>query len=278
MTYLLARPALRRFLHDSMPTKYETQLISRLKTHAGAKAGSLQTVETIFAAMFVDDADARAHTFDQLWALQQHDGPFRGGWQWFGQPNLDPWETPAQNTYGSAFAALAIGAAPEQLRASAESQARIKELAQYLQNESQISPMHGRLMTLWASTKLPEVMTPAARQATIDELLRKQRPDGGWSLETLGPWASHPTAPKSLDVKRSDSYATAFTAYVLKVAGGKGASKQTDRALDWLRTHQDHETGAWPAVSLNKVYPAGSMEESFLQDAATAFAVLALIS
>jgi hypothetical protein len=82
----------------------------------------------------------------------------------------------------------------------------------------------------------------------------------------------------SLDLARSDSYATAFTTFVLKVAGGKSARKPAERALEWLKKHQDRETGAWPAVSMNKVYPPGSMEESFLQDAATAFAVLALTS
>lgn len=121
-------------------------------------------------------------------------------------------------------------------------------------------------------------MTVAARQSMVDELLRAQQPDGGWTLEALGPWSAHPEAPVSLNMKTSNSYATAFTAYVLKTAGGHGVRKQAARALDWLRTHQDRVTGAWPAVSLNKLYPAGSMEENFLQDAATAFAVLALTS
>jgi hypothetical protein len=49
------------------------------------------------------------------------------------------------------------------------------------------------------------------------------------------------------------------------------------RALLWLTGHQDRDTGAWPALSMNKRYPAGSMESFFMQDAATAFASLALI-
>jgi len=48
------------------------------------------------------------------------------------------------------------------------------------------------------------------------------------------------------------------------------------RALDWLKAYQDPQTGAWPAVSMNKKYPVGSMQEKFLQDAATAFAAAAL--
>src|ERR1051325_5657402 len=137
MTYLLARPALRRFLHETSPTTYEVSLRDRLKAHAGSKpAAALQSVETIFAAMFVDDPAARSQTFDQLWALQKRDGPLKGGWQWY-NASLDPWETPAQFRYGAAFAALAIGSAPGELRASAEMQERVKGLAEYLQADAQ---------------------------------------------------------------------------------------------------------------------------------------------
>ena len=276
MPYLLARPALRKVLHENSPTQYEIALLNRLASNAGAKpAAALQGVETIFAAMFVNDEAARRKTFDQLWALQKTDGALKGGWQWY-NASLDPWETPAQFRYGAAFAALAIGSAPASYRSAADTQDRIRELAAFLQDDVAGRPLHARLMMLWASTKLPEVMTPAARQAAIDALVKAQQADGGWSLATLGPWDAHADAPKTLDLARSDSYATAFTAFVLKVAGGKSARKSTDRALAWLKTHQDRESGAWPAVSMNKVYPAGSMMEDFLQDAATSFAVLAL--
>ena len=99
----------------------------------------------------------------------------------------------------------------------------------------------------------------------LERLERLKRLELRVLAPSLTPGASHP-------------YATALTAYVLKLAGGKTARKQTDRALDWLKKHQDRQTGAWPAISMNKKYPAGSMEEKFLQDAATAFAVLALTS
>ncbi len=57
---------------------------------------------------------------------------------------------------------------------------------------------------------------------------------------------------------------------------GGSVRSSINRALDWLRVHQDPQTGAWPAVSMNKKYPAGSMQEKFLQDAATGFAAAAL--
>jgi len=276
MPYLLARPALRRVLHEALPTTYEKGLLSRLQKRAGAEpVDALQRTNTIFEAMFVTDTEKRRQAFDQLWALQKTDGELKGGWQWFAA-DLDPWETPLEIRYGAALGALAIGSAPKAIRETPEAMAHINALTAYLQDEVQSRPMHVRLAMLWASTKLPAAMTPLAREATIAEALRTQQPDGGWSLEALGPWNEHPAAPESLDLRRSDSYATAWTAFVLKMAGGKAARAQTERALDWLRAHQDRQTGAWPAVSMNKKYPAGSMEEKFRQDAATAYAVLAL--
>jgi hypothetical protein len=288
MPYLLARPALRRLLKETPPTTYETGLLDRLRSNAGAKpAGALQSVETIFAAMLLPHGDpVLPSTFEQLFALQKKDGALKGGWQWFAA-DLDPWETPAQIRYGAALAALAIGSEP-----TARDADRIGALAKYLQDEAQSRPLHVRLAMLWASTKLPQALTPAARQATLDEIVRKQQADGGWTLESLGPWTEHPAAPPSPAAGASHSYATAFTAFVLKQElgardsglgprdsgpGTRGSMRSsTARALDWLSAHQDPTTGAWPAVSMNKKYPPGSMEEKFLQDAATGFAAAAL--
>ncbi len=195
-----------------------------------------------------------------MWTLQKTEGPLSGGWQWY-DAKLDPWETPPQFRYGASLAALAIGSAPADLR-NAE---RVRALESFLQGEAESRPLHVRLAMLWASTKMPSAMTAAARQATIDELLRKQQPDGGWTLESLGPWTEHPAAPASPTAGASDSYATAFTAYVLTQAGGRSVRSKSDRAVE-----------CWPAVSMNKTYPAGSMQEKFMQDAATAYAAAVL--
>jgi squalene-hopene/tetraprenyl-beta-curcumene cyclase len=277
MPYLLARPRLRELLKETAPTMYERGLRDRLASHAGAKpSGALQSVETIFAAEFLQ-GDALQKTFDQLWALQKTEGPLKGGWQWY-NANLDPWETPAQFGYGAAFAALAIGSAPPGIHHPEDAQSRIRALAEFLNADLPSRPLHVRLAMLWASTKLPSAMTAASRTVTIDEILQKQQPDGGWTLAALGPWTEHADAPEPLDGGGSHPYATAFTAFVLNTAAPASARSKTARALEWLKTHQDRQTGAWPAVSMNKRYPRGSMEEKFLQDAATAFAVLALTS
>jgi len=276
LPYLVARPALRRVLKESEPTVYERGLRDRLASHAGDKPkGALQGVETIMAALFVADTDAQRKTFDQLWTLQQTDGALRGGWQWY-NANLDPWETAPQFRYGAALAALAIGGAPHDIRSAPDAEPRIRALTDFLNDDLAGRPLHVQLAVLWASTTLPRVLNADAKRTIVDAVMKTQRPDGGWSLEALGPWSEHPTAPPSLDRDGSNSYATAFTTYVLRQAGDAGVRSRTARSLEWLRSHQDRAIGAWSAVSMNKAYPARSMEEKFLQDAATAFAAAAL--
>ena len=273
LPYLLARPALRRVLGEKDPTVYETGLLNRLRAKAGEKpAGPLQGVETIFAALLLARQDAAGpatgRSFDQLASLQVHDGRLAGAWPWY-NANLDPWETPPSFFYGAALAGLALSSAPDEIRSSAATGQQIRALKEYFDARLPDQPLHSRLALLWASTKLPSLLARDARQSLIDEILRKQQPDGAWSIESLGPWPAHPDAPPSTG---GNAYATAFTTYVLQQAG-----VASPRALQWLASHQDRETGAWPAVSMNKHYPAGSMEEKFVQDAATAFAALALL-
>ena len=91
---------------------------------------------------------------------------------------------------------------------------------------------------------------------------------------TGDPGTVDPNAPPATG---SDAYATAFTTFVLAQAGVPSSHAGMSRALAWLRSHQNPATGAWPAVSMNKKRPAGSMEALFMQDAATAFASIALV-
>src|SRR3954466_6828670 len=85
LTYLLARPALRRVLHESDQTAYETGLLDSLRTrlakrtvkemfptavepHLSEGAG----VESILAAFFLRTPDS----LDRMWSLQFVDGGF----------------------------------------------------------------------------------------------------------------------------------------------------------------------------------------------------------
>jgi hypothetical protein len=265
MTYLVARPALRRFLHESAPTEHETSLLDSLRSRVSKRAPAdlypkskepvqteLAAVEAIFAALFLGTPEA----FDRMWALQTPSG----AWPW-ASLNLDPWEMPESAYFGAAVAALAVKTGPAAQRARPEA----ARLQQYLAREYAAQPLHNRLMALWAGAA-PD----AARKSTLDELWRKQSADGGWTLEALGPWAKHENAPPTAG---TSAYATAFAAAALQRAGVSGP--KLNRALDWLKTHQDPK-GYWDAVSMNKSYPAASMMSGFMRDAATAYAALAL--
>jgi hypothetical protein len=277
MTYLLARPVLRRVLKENQPTTYEVGLLNRLRTKVGEKpAGALQGVETIFSAMFLSREDATktmsAHTqkaFDQLWTLQSAEGSPKGGWRWYAA-NLDPWENTESGYYGAAIAAMALSQTPTEYRNTPNVRERAASLNAYLSDSAATRRLHDRLAMLWARVQLPDSLRDAIRT----DALTRQHADGGWTIESLGPWASHPDAPPA---PGSNAYATAFTTFALLRSGVRASDPHLTKALAWLEAHQDSKTGAWPATSMNKRYPEGSMESRFLQDAATAFASLALI-
>jgi hypothetical protein len=285
MTYLLARPALRRRLQEHQPTTYETGLLDRLRAKVGNKpAGALQAVETIFSAMFLSREDGlfpsrtdavktmSAHSqeaFDQLWALQGTDGASKGGWRWY-SANLDPWENTESGHFGAALAAVALTQTPAEYRNTPDVRERVAALNAYLVDTVESRRLHDRLALLLARS----IVSDAVRQSIVTDALARQQSDGGWTIESLGPWMTHADAPPS---PGSNAYATAFTTFALLRAGTPATDRGLAKALTWLQSHQDPSTGAWAAVSMNKRYPQGSMESRFMQDAATAFASLALI-
>jgi len=281
MTYLLARPALRRRLGESQPTRYEQGLLARLRANVGEKPESyLQGVESIFATLFLSMQDAgrpmSAETrkaFDQLWTLQLREGPSTGSWDWL-IVNLDPWEHSQSTFFGAALAALAVGTAGPSYANSPAISEPVARLTAYLRAPSARRPLHERVALLWAASAWRELLPVGERESLIAELFTRRQPDGGWTNGSLGPWSEHPDAPT---VDGSASYPTAFVTYVLLRAGIPASDARLARALTWLIDHQDREAGSWSAVSMNKRYPAGSMESFFMQDAATAFASLALI-
>jgi hypothetical protein len=277
MTYLLARPALRRRLKESQPTMYEVGLLDRLRAKVGEKPpGALQGVETIFTAMFLSREDAMktmsAHTqkaFDQLWTLQGAEGASKGGWRWYAA-NLDPWENTESGRYGAALAAVALTQTPAEYRDTPQAREQAASLTAYLMDAVATRRLHDRLALLLARSFIPDTL----RLSITSDALGKQQADGGWTMESLGPWMAHADAPPA---SGSNAYATAFTAFTLLRGGLAPSDARLVKALVWLQSRQDPATGAWAATSINKRYPEGSMESRFMQDAATAFASLALI-
>ena len=265
VTYLLARPALRQALGEDTATVYETGLLASLRSRVELREPANSPglgVESVLAARFLATADA----LDRMWALQVREGAARGSWNWFSL-NQDPWEMPDSRYFGAALAALA---APAKDHARPEA----RELVAYLERERVAQPLHNRMMLLWASGGFPEVLPAAARNALVDEVWKKQQADGSWTMDSLGPFPAHPHAPRA---EGGSAYATAFAAFVMEQAAGDPANPKLARALAWLRARQDPECGCWQAVSMNEQYEPGSIPSRFMDDAATSFAVLALL-
>ncbi len=215
--------------------------------------------------------DAR-QAFDNLWPLQFKAGDLRGAWAWLNFHN-EPWESSDSPYYGAALAALAVGSAPGGYASSPEIQDRLKLLRDYLEHRADTESLFNRLMVLWASTKLPGLLTPGQRQAIVDSAVSKQQDDGGWSTSALGSWKR---ADSTAQDTASDGYATGLITLVLQQSATSGTGASMSKGLSWLVRHQDAPTGMWVASSLNKQRDAASDAGKFMSDAATAYAVLAL--
>lgn len=294
LSYLLARPALTRALGENAATPYETGLLGAVKKrlakrtpqdfYPGAKepnGSEALGVEAVLSALLFATEDARRGTlseetgqaFDRMWALQIPTGKNKGAWIW-NSYDLDPWEEPDSTFYGASLAALAVGVAPSGYQSRPTIRENVEALKAYLVAQQPAQPLHNRLILAWASTKWPGALSETKRESILSDVRRRQQPDGGWTLESLGAWTKHATAPPA---EGSNAYATALVAFVLQQAGMARTNPGLAQALDWLRSHQDPKTGFWDAQSMNKRYPPDSMPFQFMRDAATAYASLALV-
>jgi squalene-hopene/tetraprenyl-beta-curcumene cyclase len=264
LPYLLARPALRKALGEKEPTPYETALLDSLRSRVEKSGkGAAIGVESVMAALFLRTPAA----YDRMFNQQLREGPGVGGFSWY-MTDLDPWEEPESPLFGAALAAIALKEAPAEYRQQVEVRERTAALQGYLKASLEKQPLQNRLAAAWASND------EAVRKPAIAEALQKQSPEGGWSIESLGPWKTHAKAPPSSG--GVNTYATAFTTLVLLRTGMRPNDPRIERALAWLRSHQSQH-GYWYAESMNHVYEGGSMESRFMRDAATGWAVLALL-
>jgi squalene-hopene/tetraprenyl-beta-curcumene cyclase len=257
------------------------------------KAAESRATESVINAFILASSDAQTGklsedtrvAFSNMWALQLTEGRFKGAWLWqqFGSM---PWESRGSEYYGATLAAIATGVAPEGYGNSADVQNNVKLLNEFLQQNSAAQSPMNRVDLLWASTKLPGLLTAEQRNSIIDEILAKQRPDGGWSMTSIaltwrnldleslfGGWKRDDGTPQEV---QSDGLATGFIIFVFEEAGVSRQNDQVKRGLDWLASHQNKADGSWTAYSLNKRRVSTSNVGRFMSDAATAFAVLAL--
>jgi squalene-hopene/tetraprenyl-beta-curcumene cyclase len=300
--YALARPLLRRQLGEHTISDPERAMLDSIikrvnlgnqaetfysdAVHGPGKTKEARNAEAVNNALILASYDSQAghlqpatrKAFEAMWTSQEQAGPQAGAWIWQNF-HFSPWEAPESEYYGAAMAAIAVGITPDNYRDDHAIQPNLKLLHDYLRREAATQPLINRVALLWASSKLPGLMTEPERHALATELSAKQHTDGGWSLTELGlniqgqtTWKRHDNSPFDL---RSDGYATGIIVLALEESG-QGKSLEASKGLAWILANQDRTEGLWPAWSVNVKRDPKSEIGKFMSDAATGFSILAL--
>jgi squalene-hopene/tetraprenyl-beta-curcumene cyclase len=296
--YALAQPILRHDLKEPAETSAEQAMLASIEKrvamwnevdpfypdekYGDGKKIESRNAESVLNAVILANYDASSNTsqdhlrevtrqaFDIAWSQQSQSGPIAGAWIWQNF-HYTPWESPESEYHGAALMAMAVGIAPDRYRDDAKAAHNIDLLRGYLRSHYDAQPLLNKVILLWASAHLPDLLDAGQRAALLADLKSKQQADGGWSLTDLGKWERVDNTPLET---RSDGYATGVILLALEENRVKDAS--VDRGLAWLTANQDKTTGAWPAWSLNKKRNPKSDAGPFMNDAATGYAVLAL--
>ena len=297
LPYALARPALRRGLEEGeMPAPERMMLANVAKrvrlwkevepfypdqTRGLPKTSESRGTESVLNALILAMQDSSAdvlsddarQAFSNMWALQFEAGELKGAWAWLNF-HYEPWESTESAYFGAALGAIAVGSAPGNYASSPAIQDQLKLLREYLQHGAESERLFNRLMVLWASSKLPGLLTFQQKQGIIDAAIAKQHDDGGWSMSDLGSWKRIDSTQLNM---ASDGYATGLTALALQSSGVPSSDMHVSKGLRWLSANQNRATGMWTAWSLNKDRDLSTDAGKFMSDAATAYALLALL-
>ena len=294
LAYAYGRPALRTDIHEYNLNPPEEALLTSIRkrvalwnqlppfysdAHAGTgKAEEARATEAVLNAIILLrydtlhlSPDTRA-ALNNAWALQLKSGPDLGSWKWLNF-DLAPWETPNAQYFGAAMLAQAVSTAPDDYSRHADAVGHLSALRLYLTTHYTQQPLFNQVIVLWASAHLPGLLSSQQRKQLLDAIYGHQNADGGWSLSKLGPWQRSENSPQPT---ASDGYATGIAVLALEANSAQNAYLR--RGIQWLKTHQDPTTGAWPAQSLNQNRDPNTNVGKFMTDASTGFAALALES
>jgi squalene-hopene/tetraprenyl-beta-curcumene cyclase len=268
--YLMSRPVLK---DDDVRSMNEVRafFLSRIRvwdTEQKKINHFIPEVVGTAASLAIYDAQATGkldpvtrQALDRVWTLQGKDG----AWEWT-KCGWQPFEV--DDYFGALLVAVGVGHAPDGYALGDSARPGLERLRAYFRATPAPS-LHHRAWLLWASTKLDGIMTEEQKRSSIDELRALQREDGGWSMQSLGKdWVGH-DGEKSEAGASSDGYGTGLCVYVLREAGVASTDPTVRRGKAWLAANQ-RASGRWFTPSINGV------EEHYISDTATAFAVLAL--
>ena len=265
--YLMAKPMTETGQLDEAHRAVRDEL-EKMVEERWEKSGPRWDAEVVMSAAVLAMNDAattgKLHpttrkALDRMWKVQRADGGF--DWLKCGWPPME-----SDDDYGIAIAALATGAAPEDYQKTPAAVEGLAKLRSYLE-KTPPPTLHHQAMLLWPETYGVKLLSPEARQATLDKLVALQKKDGGWNSATLGNWKRGDGTEQ--DTETSDGYATGFVLFILKQTARPTPDDSITRGIAWLMTNQ-RASGRWHTRSLNKD------SQHFLSHAGTAFAIMAL--
>jgi squalene-hopene/tetraprenyl-beta-curcumene cyclase len=174
--------------------------------------------------------------------------------------SLDCWPPYESSSFHLATtAAMAVGTAPGWLAGLQDEavKARVERLKQYLATEKPRQD-YDRTLLLWASTRLPGVLTAEQQKELVELVLSKQQADGGWSIRTFGApeeWGAGNRAEKlraepEFATPPSDGHQTGLAIVVLRESGIAANDPRIQRGVAWLKGNQ-RASGRWWTRSLN---------------------------
>lgn len=299
LPYAQVRPLLRAQLHQAGLTSTENRMLASIDKRVqnwpsvkpyyldAAHAEPSRATEAVLNAVILESYEANPaspgpvtrEAFDEAWALQERTGADAGGWLWQDFHEA-PWESPESAYQGAAMMALATGMAGDAYSSDPAVSQSVKGLQDYLKREYEGQPVLNRLYVLWASARMPGLLSSQQRTALLQQIAALQQADGGWSLPSIDP--QHAARKAFLDLfKRannadsSDGCATGLTIVAMEEAGVDAGDPTLQRGLAWIKTHQAQD-GSWWATSLNGFRDPASEQGRFMSDAATGYSVLAL--
>ena len=175
--YALSRSALRTALAEQAPSPTERRLLDSVTKrvrlwkevepfYKDADRGPYKSVESrgtesVLNALILSSRDAQngqlsndaRKAFENMWAEQQIAGKQKGAWLWLRFKN-EPWEADDSDYFGATLAAVAIGIAPGNYRATPEVQTSLRPLREYLNREFAVQTPINRVLLLWGAAKL----------------------------------------------------------------------------------------------------------------------------
>ncbi len=269
MGYLFARPALSEAGNDSGEVrKFYEEYVTKRWAKSVPKQGVYAVV--VASGLVWNDAQTSGRlqpttrrALDIMWKTQNE----QGDWKWLlcGWPPME-----SDSHYGATLAAITVGMAPDNYAETAEAKAGLSRLRKFLESNPPLA-FHHRVMLAWASVRVDGLMTDKQRDAVRDQLLKNQRPDGGWSTpQMFAGWDAFKRKDDlPHDTKTSDAYGTGLALIVCRELGLPASDNRLQKGVRWLKSNQ-RESGKW--------YTASPTKDSrhYMTNFGTAFAVLGL--